>query len=333
MRADFQSNLQSKLEDSDSLTDPCPETLWAHLKTAILQSSEEVLGFSTKKNKDWFDENDKEIQQLLAKKRSAHQAHLAQPSCPVKKTAFRSACSNLQRKLRIIQNEWWTNIAEKTQLCADTGDYRGFYEALKAVYGPSHQVVSPLRSTDGQALLTDKASILNRWAEHFQTLFSADRSVDESAIQQIPQQPVKEELDEAPTLEEVIKATSQLKCGKAAGVDGIPPEIWKHGGAALHSKLYDLFLCCWEQGKLPQDLRDAVIITLYKNKGEKSDCSNYRGITLLSIAGKILARVLLQQTGTCCGRTSPPREPVRLQIEQGYHRHGLRAQAAPGKMP
>ena len=143
--------------------------------------------------------------------------------------------------------KWWTNIAEKTQLCADTGDYRGFYEALKAVYGPSHQVVSPLRSTDGQALLTDKASILNRWAEHFQTLFSADRSVNESAIQQIPQQPVKEELDEAPTLEEVIKATSQLKCGKAAGVDGIPPEIWKHGGAALHSKLYDLFLCCWEQ--------------------------------------------------------------------------------------
>ena len=139
MRADFQSNLQSKLEDSDSLTDPCPETLWAHLKTAILQSSEEVLGFSTKKNKDWFDENDKEIQQLLAKKRSAHQAHLAQPSCPVKKTAFRSACSNLQRKLRIIQNEWWTNIAEKTQLCADTGDYRGFYEALKAVPRSPHR--------------------------------------------------------------------------------------------------------------------------------------------------------------------------------------------------
>ncbi|KAI8500865.1 hypothetical protein Bbelb_216830 [Branchiostoma belcheri] len=100
----------------------------------------------------------------------------------------------------------------------------------------------------------------------------------------VPRQPIKEDLDLAPTLEEVIKATDQQKSGKAAGVDGLPPEIWKHGGAALHSKLHKLFVCCWEQGKLPKDLRHAVIITLYKNKGEKSDCSNCRGITLLSIA-------------------------------------------------
>ena len=60
--------------------------------------------------------------------------------------------------------------------------YRGFYAALKAVYGPSHQVVSPLSSTDGQVLLTDKASILNRWVEHFQTLFSIDRTVNDSVI-------------------------------------------------------------------------------------------------------------------------------------------------------
>ena len=76
----------------------------------------------------------------------------------------------------------------------------------------------------------------------------------------------------------------QLKRGKAAGADGIPPEICKHGGPALHSKLHQLLICCWEQGKLLQDLRDAIIITLYKNKGEKSACSNYRGIDLLSIA-------------------------------------------------
>jgi len=295
VKADFQADLQSKLESVDCRKDPSPETLWDQLKTAILQTSEEVLGFTTKRNKDWFDENNQEIQELLTKKRSAHQAHLAQPSCPVKKAVFRLICSNLQRKLREIQNEWWTNHAEKTQLCADTGDYRGFYEALKAVYGPTHHVQSPLRSADGQALFTDKTSILSRWSEHFQALFSADRVVQDSAVLRIRQKPVIEELDELPSIEEISKAIEQLKCGKAAGVDGIPPEIWKDGGPTLHSKLHELLVCCWEQSKLPRDLRDAVIITLYKNKGEKSDCSNYRGITLLSIAGKVFARVLLNR--------------------------------------
>ena len=39
-------------------------------------------------------------------------------------------------------------------------------------------------------------------------------------------------------------------------------------------------------------MRDANIITLYKNKGDRSDCNNYRGIPLLSIVGKVIARVL-----------------------------------------
>jgi exonuclease III len=295
VKENFQTSLHSRLEKPNLPPDLPPEEMWNHIKAAILQTSEEILGFTTKKHKDWFDENNQTIQELLASKRSAYQAHLAQPSCPQKKAAFRLICSSLQRSLREIQNEWWSKLSERTQRYADTGDYKKFYEALKAVYGPSFQIQSPLRSADGQELLTDRESILNRWSEHFHTLFSTSRTVQKAVIDRIPQQPPKMELDVAPTLQETVKAIEQLKAGKAAGKDGIPPEIWKKGGLTLHTKLHEFFVCCWERGKLPQDLRDAVIITLYKNKGEKSDCSNYRGITLLSIAGKILARVLLNR--------------------------------------
>nr|XP_054774768.1 uncharacterized protein LOC129282940 [Lytechinus pictus] len=295
VKAEFQVGIQAKLENNSCLEDPSPETLWNSLKASILQSSEETIGFSIKKSRDWFDENNKEIQELLEKKRSAHQAHLSHPSCPVKKAAFRHICNNLQRKFRVMQNEWWTKLAARTQQYADAGDYRSFYEAIRAVYGPRHQAQSPLRSADGLTLLKDKTSILTRWSEHFQALFGADRVVQDSATLRIPQLSVKEELDVPPSLQELTKAIEQMKSGKAAGVDGIPPEIWKCGGPVLHNKLNELLVCCWEQGKLPGDLRDAVIITLYKNKGERSDCSNYRGITLLSIAGKIFARVLLNR--------------------------------------
>ena len=40
-------------------------------------------------------------------------------------------------------------------------------------------------------------------------------------------------------------------------------------------------------------MRNAKIITLYKNKGDRSDCNNYRGISLLRIVGKVFARVVL----------------------------------------
>jgi len=59
-------------------------------------------------------------------------------------------------------------------------------------------------------------------------------------------------------------------------------------------------------------------------QGEKSDCSNYRGI--------ILARVFLNRLIRAVGEHHiPAREPLRLQIKLRYHR--LRAQAAPRKMP
>ena len=71
------------------------------------------------------------------------------------------------------------------------GDMRAFYEALKAVCGPSHQIQAPVRSSDGSTLLTDKEAILQRWSEHFEGLFSDRRTVQESSLAKIPQVDVK----------------------------------------------------------------------------------------------------------------------------------------------
>ena len=59
------------------------------------------------------------------------------------------------------------------------------------------------------------------------------------------------------------------------------------------------------EGRVPQDMRDSMIVTLYKNKGDRSDCNNYRGISLLSIVGKVYARVLLTRLQTLAERVYP----------------------------
>ena len=66
----------------------------------------------------------KEIQELLEKKRFCHNHLLAKPDDQAAKAAYKTACSTLQAKLRIMQNDWWTGLAERTQRYADMGDMR-----------------------------------------------------------------------------------------------------------------------------------------------------------------------------------------------------------------
>ena len=198
-----------------------PEEQWKQMKTILQETVAEVVGLSTKKHQDWFDEADAEIQELLEKKHSCQNHLLEKPDDQAAKAAYKTACSALQAKLRIMQNNWWTGLDERTQGYADMGDMHAFYEALKAVHGPSHQIQAPLRSSDGSILLTDKGAILQCWSEHFKGLFNDRRTVQESSLAKIPQIDVKLDLFDPPTCEEIRKAKMQLKVGKSPGIDGI----------------------------------------------------------------------------------------------------------------
>ena len=51
----------------------------------------------------------------------------------------------------------------------------------------------------------------------------------------------------------------------------------------------------WRKEAIPQEFKDATVIHLFKRKGNPQVCDNHRGNSLLSIAEKILARVLLNR--------------------------------------
>ena len=51
----------------------------------------------------------------------------------------------------------------------------------------------------------------------------------------------------------------------------------------------------FESGVVPENWRSAVIVTLYKGKGERKECCNYRGISLLSAVGKIYGGILVDR--------------------------------------
>ena len=179
------------------------------------------------------------------------------------------------------------------------------YEGMKKAFGPSIVKTAPLKSTSGE-IITDRAKQIERWAEHYQELYSRETTVTERGIENTPSLPVMEALDTPPTVEELSKAIDSLANNKAPGKDGIPAQIIKAGiQSYLLSHLHELLLLCWEEGNAPQDMRDANIVPLYKNKGERSDCNNYRGISLLSIVSKAFARVALKKLQSLAERVNP----------------------------
>ena len=132
-----------------------------------------------------------------------------------------------------------------------------------------------------------------RCVEHYSDLYSRESTVSPAALDGIECLPTMDELDSEPLVEELSKATDSLASGKAPGNGGIPPDLIKHCKTPLLLPLHEVICQCWQEGAVPQDTRDSTIITLYKNKGERNDCNNYRGISLLSIVGKVFARVIL----------------------------------------
>ena len=77
--------------------------------------------------------------------------------------------------------------------------------------------------------------------------------------------------------------------------------------------LYDLLLKIWESERVPNDWRCGLIIRLTK-KGNFMECGNWRGITLLPVAAKVLGKVIITRIRDTVD--------IRLRQEQAGFRRG-----------
>ena len=125
----------------------------------------------------------------------------------------------------------------------------------------------------------------------------------------------QEELDTKFSLKEVQNTLKRLKAGKAAGHDEILVEWLKYGGDQMTYALWMLCNLVWVSEKCPQEWSKGVITLLYKD-GDKRHPLNYRGITLLSVVGKVFAALINKRLMGYC------EEKHVLAEEQAGFRYG-----------
>jgi hypothetical protein len=72
-----------------------------------------------------------------------------------------------------------------------------------------------------------------------------------------------------------------LKKYESKSSDEIPAELSQAGGEILLSAIHKLVNSVWNKEELPDTWKESIIVPIHK-KGDKTDCNNYRGISLLS---------------------------------------------------
>jgi hypothetical protein len=76
-------------------------------------------------------------------------------------------------------------------------------------------------------------------------------------------------------------AIGKLKRYKFPCVGPILAELFQAGGETLRSEIRKLIKMIWNKEELPHQWKESIVVPIHK-KGDKTDCSNYRGISLLS---------------------------------------------------
>jgi hypothetical protein len=182
--------------------------------------------------------------------------------------------------------------------------YRGINEFKKRYQSR----INIVKDENGN-LLADPQNVLNRWKNLFNQVLNIHGVHDVRQMDIHTAEPLVPE----PSLVKVEIAIGKLKSYKSPVTDQNQAEMIKAEGETLCSEIHNFICSIRNKEELPQQWKESIIIPIRK-KGDKTDCNNCRGISLLSTAYKLLSNILLT-------RLTPYVNEVMGDHQCGFHRN------------
>jgi len=174
---------------------------------------------------------------------------------------------------------------EKLETYSKINNIRDLYMGIndfKQGYQPRTIIVKDEKGD----LVTDSHSIMTRWRNYFSQLLNVHGANDVRQAEIHTTEPLVPE----PSAYEVELAIEKLKSHKSPGIDQIPAELIKAGGRTIRCAIHKLIISIWKKEELPEEWKESIIVPIHK-KGDKTDCNNFRGISLLPTTYKILSNI------------------------------------------
>ena len=254
---------------------------WLHLHDAMKMASKAACGFAKRPAyKHWVSSGSL---QLMEARRST-------PGDREFDHKRRLLRNEIGQSLRKDREAWWSERANEMEAAAASGNCRKLFQLIRATGSKKSGVSETIYEDDGMPI-TNISRRLGRWAEFFEGQFNWPAAPATSTSLSCPPWPVT---TDPPNEAEVLKELQLLKRYKSPGPDDLPPALFKDGGDFLTKELTVLFGKVWEQESVPTSWNESIVVPIFK-KGSRCSCNNYRGISLLPIASKLLASVILRR--------------------------------------
>jgi hypothetical protein len=267
------------------------EERWKKIKDSITTSCTEILGHKTKKatKKPWITSGmlDKMDERRKWKNINTDEG----------RSKYRKLNNELRRETEKAREEWWKTECEELELLDRKGRSDLMYDKVRRLSKQNTGACSKanaINSIDGN-LLTDPADIRNRWKEYIELLYDKENKPKEEELS-IEEENIVGEDYKGPDISEseVIAAIREMKNNKAVGVDGIPAEILKTLGEDTLKEIVKLCKDMYRDGKWPKDFTRSIVIPIPK-KPNAINCADYRTISLISHAAKIMLKVITRR--------------------------------------
>ena len=210
------------------------------------------------------------------------------------RVAVRNARKEVKRFMRRIEREWWTERINECKEACDRGRIGDMYKCLRKI------------GTKGVKAAESSMISISDFKSHFESVsrerYEEDPSVIESVIERVKDMRMEgraiaanERMNEMPEREEIVKAMKEMR-DSAPGEDGVRLRYILNACDEVRERVIEIVRMMFDKRANEWDVtaKSGIIVPLFK-KGDRKCVNNYRGVCLLSMCSRILARVIAKR--------------------------------------
>jgi Reverse transcriptase (RNA-dependent DNA polymerase)/Endonuclease-reverse transcriptase/Domain of unknown function (DUF6451) len=283
-----QSYSTTLMRNMESIEATCNLEVHANkIRQAIQNATETTVPAKRKAKKPWISEM---TIKLADEKRKLKQMKNVSTEYTQR---YKDSCRRVKRSARQDKEQWIQDQCEQAEKGLNIGNTREAYSLLKMLRKEFVPRLNVIRDQQG-TMLQSKEDIKQRWTEYCSSLYKDPGGGDGTVKELEDISPPDDEGAPDILYSEVQTAIRALKKNKSPGSDGITAEMLQAGGDPLTRQIHMLCNKSWHEGTIPEEWAKSILVPIPK-KGDLSNCSNYRTISLINHTGKVLLIVLLNR--------------------------------------